>query len=54
MNLYSNFDRNQDLKCESFSSSETHGTIKLGFPKIVFKFAGCEENETINNYGGKQ
>ena len=54
MNLHSNFDRNQDLKCESFISSETHGTIKLGFPKIVFKFAGCEENETINNYGGKQ
>ena len=39
MNLYSNFDRNQDLKCESFSSSETHGTIKLGFREIVFKFA---------------
>ena len=30
------------------------GTIKLGFREIVFKFAGCEENETVNNYGGKQ
>ena len=42
------------MKCECFSSSETHGTIKLGFREIVFKFAGCEENETVNNYGGKQ
>ena len=53
MNFYSNFGRNKGLKCESFSSSETHGTIKLGFREIV-KFAGCEENETVNNYGGKQ
>ena len=27
------------MKCERFSSSETHGKIKFGFPEIVFKFA---------------
>ena len=47
MNLYSSFDRNQNLKCESFSSSETHGTIKLGFRKIVFKFAVAKKMKPL-------
>ena len=47
MNLYSNFDRNQDLKCESFSSPETYGTIKLGFREIVFKFAVAKKMKPL-------
>ena len=52
MNLYSNFDRNQDLKCESFSSSETHGTIKFGFRKIVLSLQVAKKMKPLIIMGG--
>ena len=35
------------MKCESFSGSETHGTIKLGFHEIVFKFAVAKKMKPL-------